>query len=149
MDEQEFLNIQSALRTATHEPESVPPSLVTRTVRRCEAVLAGRAAEAQLRQGAEIPSEKVYELAAAGVLGRLALGRRLPDGRSVPEMTQRLAGSSWLRQRMNGTAEDALRCLRGGAILRGGAENAGGEQAPWRDGPADQRTPKAKGGLGK
>lgn len=142
--EKEFLNIQSALRTATREPEKAPPSLVDRTARRCEAVLAGRAAEARLRRGAELSREEVYELAAAGALGRLALGKQLPEGRSVPEMTRKLAGSPWLRQRLSGTAEDALRCLRGGTLLRGGPE-----QTRLPEGPAGQRTPKAKGGLKK
>ena len=141
MREKEFTDIQSALRSATREPENAPPALVARTARRCEAVLAGREAEGRLRQGGELSAEEVYGLTAAGLLGRLALGRHLPEEQSLPEMTRRLAASPWLRRQVGGTAEDALRCLHGDALVRGGAERL----AQRNESPARGRVPKAEG----
>ncbi len=119
MREADFQDIQRSLRAALREPE-VPAPLVQRTVRRCEAVLAGRAAKERLSRGAALSAEEVYDLTAAGVLGRLALVRRLPEGQSLPEMSRSLAASAWLRRQFNGTAAAALRCLREGTLLRGG-----------------------------
>ena len=141
MREKEFMDIQSALRSAAREPENAPPALVARTVRRCEAVLAGREAEGRLRQGGELSAEEVYGLTAAGLLGRLALARHLPEEQSLPEMTRQLAVSPWLRRQVGGTAEDALRCLRGGALVRCGAERL----ARRNEGHARGRAPKAEG----
>lgn len=145
MREEKFKNIQSALRAAMREPESVPSALVVRTARRCEAVLAAREAENHLRQGKNLSAEEVYDLTAAGLLGQIALGRCLPDGETVPEMTRRLASSPRLRRQLSGTAENALHCLHSGVLVRGGMEKTNG--AGQAESPARRQPPKTKGGL--
>lgn len=143
--EEKFMNIQSALRTAMREPESVPSALVARTARRCEAVLAAREAENRLRLGGNLSAEDVYNLTAAGLLGQLAMGKHLPEDGTVPEMTRRLAASPWLRRHLSGTAEDALHSLHSGALVRGGMEKTNGEGQT--EAPARRQPPKTKGGL--
>ncbi len=143
--EEKFMNIQSALRSAMREPESVPSALVVRTARRCEAVLAAREAENRLRGGKNLSPEEVYDLTAAGLLGQLAIGKRLPEDGTVPEMTRRLAASPWLRRHLSGTAENALHSLHSGALMRGGMEKTNGTGQT--EVPARQQPPKTKGGL--
>ena len=143
MRDKEFLSIQSALRTAVCEPEAAPPSLVMRTARRCEAVLAGRWAENRLRHGEDLPAEEVYSLAAASVLGKLALGGKMPDGQSVSEMGQKISTSEWFRRQFSGTAADALNRLHSGVVLRGNAEASNGiEHKIQKDKPVRQQAPK-------
>ena len=147
MRDKEFLNIQSALRTAVREPEAAPSALVTRTMRRREAVLSGREAEKILKQGEALPAEKVYDLAAASVLGRVALGKGLPDGKNILEMRQQLSGSSWFRNQFDGTAEDALRCLHNGTMFHGGTEKKiRTEQDVQKKETTCHQTPTVKGG---
>ena len=121
MREKDFESMQTMLRRALDEP-SAPAGLVERTRRRCEAAVAGQAAETRLRQDGGLSAEEIYDLAAAGVMGRLAVARHLPEGQSLPEMHRRLAGSQWLRERTGTTAADALRTLREGTFLHGGGE---------------------------
>ncbi len=148
MRDKEFLNIQSALRAATSAPENAPTALVRRTARKCEAVLAGREAERLLKQEDGLPTEEIYDLTAASVLGRLALGKGLPEGREISEMRQQLSNSAWFRSQFDGTAEAALQCLRNGALFRGGIEspNAVGPK-PQKEGPARHQIQAAKGGA--
>ncbi len=148
MRDKEFLNIQSALRAATSAPENAPTALVRRTARKCEAVLAGREAERLLKQEAGLPTEEIYDLTAASVLGRLALGKGLPEGREISEMRQQLSNSAWFRSQFDGTAEAALQCLRNGALFRGGIEapDAVGPK-PQKEGPARHQIQAAKGGA--
>ncbi len=148
MRDKEFLNIQSALRAATSAPENAPTALVRRTARKCEAVLAGREAERLLKQEAGLPTEEIYDLTAASVLGRLALGKGLPEGRKISEMRQQLSNSAWFRSQFDGTAEAALQCLRNGALFRGGIEapDAVGPK-PQKEGPARHQIQAAKGGA--
>ena len=137
MQEKEFIGIQHALRTATHEPAGTPPALLARTMRRCEAVTAGLNAERHLRQmGKDIAFDELCELTAAGVLGRAALKTNLPEGQSVPELIRQLAASPGLRSSLNGTAEDALRCLNSGRTND-------------MEGSVLRQAPKPKGGLQK
>lgn len=149
MQEKEFIGIQRALRTATREPAGVPPALLARTMRRCEAVTAGMEAERRLRQtGEAVPFEELCELTAAGVLGRAALKKNLPEGQSVPELTRRLAASPRLRGVLDGTPEGALRCLNSGVLLRGDTEKAAAGTDD-KKGPELRQVPKPKGGLQK
>lgn len=148
MRDKEFLNIQSALRAATSAPENAPTALVRRTARKCEAVLAGREAERLLKQEAGLPTEEIYDLTAASVLGRLALGKGLPEGREISEMRQQLSNSAWFRSQFDGTAEAALQCLRNGALFRGGIESPNAaEPKPQKEGPARHQIQAAKGGA--
>lgn len=148
MRDKEFLNIQSALRAATSAPENAPTALVRRTARKCEAVLAGREAERLLKQEAGLPTEEIYDLTAASVLGRLALGKGLPEGREISEMRQQLSNSAWFRSQFDGTAEAALQCLRNGALFRGGIESPNAaEPKPQKEGPARHQIQVAKGGA--
>lgn len=147
MRDENFLNIQCALRTATEAPEAAPSGVIAHTVRRCEAVLAGREAERRLKQETELPPEKVYDLAAAGVLGQLALGRRLPEGRDISEMQRQLSASGWFRQQLSGTAENALNCLRSGTLLLGGTEHVNNSLGQTKRLEEHKQPPKAKGGV--
>ncbi len=149
MRDKEFLNIQSALRAATSAPENAPTALVRRTARKCEAVLAGREAERLLKQEAGLPTEEIYDLAAASVLGQLALGKGLPEGRDVSEMRHQLSSSAWFRSRFDGTAEAALQCLRNGTLFRSGTEpaNAVEAKAQQKEGLTRHQAPAAKGGA--
>lgn len=138
MREKDFASMQAALRGALNEP-SAPAGLVERTQRRCEAATAGLAAESRLRQDSGLGAEEVYDLAAAGVMGRLAVAKHLPEGQSLPEMHRRLAGSQWLRERTGATAADALRALREGTFLRGGEPpRETRREPPHKNGPARQ-----------
>lgn len=149
MKEKEFIGIQCALRTATHEPAGVPPALLTRTMRRCEAVTVGLEAEEHLRQTRkDIPFDELCELTAAGVLGRAALKKNLPEEQSVPELIRRLAASPRLRSFLDGTPEGALRCLNSGVLLRGDTEKAVGRTNDVQ-GSELRQTPKPKGGFQK
>ena len=107
-----FCAVQRRLREALAEPETVPPALLRRIVRRCEAVLAGRAAEERLHRSETLPQDELCCLTAAGLLGRLAYGRKLPEEPELPVMAQQLSGSAWLRGRAGKTPQEALRCLR-------------------------------------
>lgn len=140
MREKDFTGIQAALRRALNEPPA-PAGLVERTRRRCEAAAAGLAAESRLRQDDALRTEEIYDLAAAGVMGRLAVAKHLPEGQSLPEMHRRLAGSQWLRERTGATAAETLRALREGSFLHGGGEpprEARRETPPQKNGPARQ-----------
>lgn len=137
MRENDFASIQRILRGALDEP-SAPAGLVERTQRRCEAAVAGQMAESRLSQGSGLNTEEIYDLAAAGVMGRLAVAKHLPEGQSLPEMHRRLAGSQWLRERTGTTAADVLRTLREGTFLRGGGEapHETRREPPQKNGPA-------------
>ena len=117
MRDGDFAHIQSALRAAVNEPAGAPADVTARTARRCEAVLAGREAEARLRTDGELPADEVYSLAAAGLLGQLALGRALPPERDIPAMIRELASSERFRSLLTGTAQDALHALHTGKLL--------------------------------
>ena len=144
--EEKFMNIQSALRTAMREPESVPSALVVRTARRCEAVLAAREAENRLRRGENLSTEEVYGLTAAGLLGQLAMGKHLPEDGTVPEMTRRLATSPWLRRHFSGTAKDALHSLHSGALVHSSMERANcAEKTVQSEDAPQKQLPKTKG----
>lgn len=115
--DRDFEPFRSSLEQALCEPE-VPFQVVQRTARRCQAVMAGRAAEERLLGKEKLPPEEVYYLTAASLLGRLALDRKLPEGQPLPDMARALSDSAWFRSRFNGTQSEALRCLHSGALLR-------------------------------
>ncbi len=119
MQDSNFYKIQHALRTASGEPEGVPPELMASVRKRCQAVAAGREAERRLKSGEDAAAEDVYELTAAGILGHAAMRKKLPEGQNVAEMIRQLSKSPQLRSRLNGTPEDALRAVESDAFLRG------------------------------
>ena len=129
MQDSDFYKIQYALRTASGEPEGVPPELMTSVRKRCQAVAAGREAERRLKSGGDIAAEEIYELTAAGIIGRAAMRKNLPEGQNVTDMISRFSKSARLRGRLNGTAENALRTVESDLFLRG---PAGGREEPER-----------------
>ena len=111
--------------------KNAPEKLVKQTVLRVQGLVAGRNAEQRLEQeGSALPKEEVAYLTAAGVIGRLAISGPLPEGRSLEQMTQQLATSSKLQQRLNRPVEETLSRLRSGMLLK-----EFGMQAPERGKP--------------
>ncbi len=153
MQDEEFIEIQSALRRATHEPAGVPASLMADTMRRCEAVAVGRNAEEHLcrsGKGSDLSFDELCELTAAGLLGRIAMKKSLPEGQSIPELIRRIAALPGLRESLSGTAEDAIRCLDSGIMLRSGAEQGQSSENTRiqnEESTAHKQVHKPKGGL--
>ena len=98
--------------------QSAPEKLVKQTVLRVQGIVAGRSAEQRLEQeGNGLPKEEVAYLTAAGVIGRLAASRALPEGGSLGQMTEQLATSPRLQQWLNRPVEETLSRLRSGALI--------------------------------
>ena len=57
-------------------------------------------------------------LTAAGLIGRLAISGPLPEGSSLEQMTQQLARSAKLQQRLNRPVEETLSRLRSGMLFK-------------------------------
>ena len=125
------VTIKSRIETAI-DIRSAPKRLVDQTVLRVQGIVAGRSAEQRLEQeGDRLPKEEVAYLTAAGLIGRLAISRALPEGASLQQMTEQLAASPKLQQRLNRPVGETLSRLRSGMLL---AEI--GAQTPTREPPA-------------
>ena len=120
---------------ATVESQKAPETLVTQTVLRVQGIVAGRSAEQRLEQeGKGLPKEEVAYLTAAGLIGRLAISGPLPEGSSLQQMTQQLASSAKLQQRLNRPVEETLSRLRSGMLFKElGAQPPEVEKAPARE----------------
>ena len=104
---------------ASVESQKAPEKLVTQTVLRVQGIVAGRSAEQRLeKEGNRLPKEEVAYLTAAGLIGRLAISGPLPEGSSLEQMTQQLATSSKLQQRLNRPVEETLSRLRSGMLFK-------------------------------
>ncbi len=126
----QFAKIKNVLHEATHEPDTVPAELMSRVAKRCEAISAGQQAEMLLESGSKMPAEEVYELVAASVLGQLALKKDLPSDRSVPETIRLVSQSKELRSHLDGTPENALKCIKSGVLVKGTFSSAKKENQP-------------------
>ena len=115
--------------------QRAPEKLVKQTVLRVQGIVAGRSAEQRLEQeGERLPKEEVAYLTAAGLIGRLAISGPLPEGSSLQQMTEQLAASPKLQQRMNRPVEETLSRLRSGMLLK-----ELGAQAPEREKPPAEK----------
>ena len=125
------VTIKSRIETAI-DIRSAPKRLVDQTVLRVQGIVAGRSAEQRLEQeGDHLPKEEVAYLTAAGLIGRLAISRALPEGSSLRQMTEQLAASPKLQQRLNRPVGETLSRLRSGMLL-----GEIGAQTPTREPPA-------------
>ena len=85
------ITIKNRIEAAVEE-QRAPEKLVEQTVLRAQGIVAGRSAEQRLEQeGERLPEDEVAYLTAAGVIGRLAFLRPLPEGGSLRQMTEQLA----------------------------------------------------------
>ena len=115
--------------------QSAPEKLVKQTVLRVQGIVAGRSAEQRLEQeGERLPKEEVAYLTAAGLIGRLAISGPLPEGSSLQQMTEQLATSPKLNQRLNRPVGETLGRLRSGMLLK-----ELGAQAPEREKPPAEK----------
>ena len=112
--------------------QSAPEKLVKQTILRVQGIVAGRNAEERLEQeGSELLKEEVAYLTAAGLIGRLAISGPLPEGSSLQQMTDQLAASPKVRQRLNRPVEETLSRLRSGMLLKElGAQTPEREKLP-------------------
>ena len=135
------MTIQNRIEAAVENPKA-PEKLVEQTVLRVRGIIAGRDAEQRLEQeGDRLPKEEVAYLTAAGLIGRLALSRALPEGGSLQQMTEQLAASPSLQQRLNRPVQETLSRLRSG-MLFGEISSA---QTPAREAsPVKEATPPVK-----
>jgi hypothetical protein len=125
MDE---ITIKNRIEAAV-ETQRAPEKLVNQTILRAQGIAAGRDAERRLEQeGDQLPKEEVAYLTAAGLIGRLAFSRPLPEGSSLHQMTEQLAASPRLQQRLNRPVEETLSRLRSGMLF-----GEIGAQAPVRE----------------
>lgn len=110
MNEQIKIKIEKAL----NEP-SVPEELVTRTIRRCQLVTAGRKAEETLEtKGDAVTDEERRTLAADSILGRLASQNDVPEALN----TQRLIRDDRFCRLADRPAGKFLSDVRQGRIFR-------------------------------
>ena len=115
--------------------QSAPEKLVKQTVLRVQGIVAGRNAEQRLEQdGSGLPKEEVAYLTAAGLIGRLAISGPLPEGRNLQQMTEQLAASPKLQQRLNRPVAETLSRLRSGMLIK-----ELGAQAPEREKPSVEK----------
>ena len=124
---------------ATEEIQKAPEKLVKQTILRVQGIVAGRSAEQRLEQeGESLSKEEVAHLTAAGVIGRLAVSRPLPEGGSLRQMTEQLAASPRLQQWLNRPVGETLNRLRSGALI-----GEIGAQSPVREGAPEQKVKEA------
>jgi hypothetical protein len=98
--------------------QKAPEKLVQQTILRVQGVTAGRNAEQRLEQeGSHLPQKEIAYLTAAGLIGRLAFFRPLPEGCSLQQMTEQLASSPKLLQRLNRPVHETLSHLRSGMLF--------------------------------
>lgn len=106
--------IRTKLEQALNEP-AAPEALVTKTIRRCKLVSAGRRAEEALAaKGNAVGVQERRTLAADGILGRMALQREVPEALS----TQRLVQEEGFCRLADRPAEQLLAGLQKGTIFR-------------------------------
>jgi hypothetical protein len=114
MDE---ITIKKRIEAAMGE-RTAPEKLIKQTVLRAQGIVAGRNAEQRLEQeGDHLSKEEMAYLTAAGLIGRLAFSRPLPEGGSLQQMTEQLAANPKLRQRLNRPVEETLSYLRSGKLF--------------------------------
>ena len=115
--------------------QSAPEKLVRQTILRVQGIVAGRNAEQRLEQeGEALPKEELARLTAVGLIGRLAVAAPLPEGSSLQQMTEQLAKSPQLQQRLNRPVAETLSRLRSGMLFKElGAQTPVREVAPARE----------------
>ena len=122
--------------------QSAPEKLVKQTVLRVQGIVAGRSAEQRLEQeGERLPKEEVAYLTAAGLIGRLAISGPLPEGSSLQQMTEQLATSPKLNQRLNRPVEETLSRLRSGMLLKELGAHAPEREKPPAEKPMEMAPP--------
>ena len=125
------MTIKNRIEDAMGTPRA-PEKLVNQTVLRVQGIVAGRSAEQRLeREGSSLPKEEIARLTAAGLIGRLAVSRPLPEGSSLQQMTEQLAANPRLRQTLNRPVKETLNSLRSGTLF-----GEIGAPAPVREAPA-------------
>ena len=128
------MTIKNRIETAVESPNA-PEKLVKQTILRVQGIVAGRNAEQRLEQeGGSLSKDEVAHLTAAGLIGRLAISGPLPEGSSLQQMTEQLAASPRLQQRLNRPVEETLGRLRSGMLLK-----EMGAQAPERANPPAEK----------
>ena len=116
---------------ATEGIQRAPEKLVSQTILRVQGIVAGRSAEQRLEQeGGSLSKDEVAHLTAAGLIGRLAISGPLPEGSSLQQMTQQLAGNTKLQQRMNRPVEETLSRLRSGTLFKELGQEPGQKKQP-------------------
>ena len=132
------MTIKNRIEAAEAIPNP-PEALVAQTVLRVQGIVAGRSAEQRLEQeGDRLPREELAQLTAAGLIGRLALSRPLPEGSTLAQMTEQLAASPQLQQRLNRPVSETLSRLRSGALI-----GELGARPPVREAPPEQKAKEA------
>ena len=106
MDEMEF---KEKLTAAMVEP-AAPPKLVDDTVARVQTLLQGREAKKRLASGDTLSAKEKADLAADGVLGRLAESGRLPLGADTAALKQQLLQN----ERFGKISQQSGRSIAGG-----------------------------------
>ena len=138
MDE---VTIKSRIEAAVMSPKA-PEKLVQQTILRVQGIAAGRNAEQRLEQeGSRLPKEEVAYLTAAGLIGRLAFLRPLPEGSSLPQITKQLAASPNLLKRLNRPVEETLSRLRSGILFSEISAQSPQQEAPHTRAPKEAEPP--------
>lgn len=106
MNEMEF---KEKLTAAMAEP-AAPPKLVDDTVARVQTLLQGREAEKRLAGDGALSAQEKADLAADGVLGRLAESGRLPLGADPQALKQQLLQ----KERFGELTQQSPRSIAGG-----------------------------------
>ena len=131
------MTIKNRIEAAEAIPNP-PEALVAQTVLRVQGIVAGRSAEQRLEQeGDRLPREELAQLTAAGLIGRLALSRPLPEGSTLAQMTEQLAASPQLQQRLNRPVEETLSHLRSGKLFGELSAQTPVREAPVAEGPKE------------
>ena len=135
------ITIKNRIEAAVEE-QRAPEKLVEQTVLRAQGIVAGRSAEQRLEQeGDRLPQEEVAYLTAAGLIGRLAFLRPLPEGGSLRQMTEQLAGNPKLQQWMKRPVAETLSHLRSGKLFGEISAQTPVREAPGAEGPKEIAPP--------
>ena len=114
MNEMEF---KEKLSAAMAEP-AVPPKLVDNTVKRVQTLLQGREAEKRLASDGALSAKEKTDLAADGVLGRLAGSGKLPLGADTAALKQQLLQNERFGQLTRQTPRSIAGGLENGELLK-------------------------------
>ena len=135
------MTIKNRIEAAVISPKA-PERLVQQTVLRVQGITAGRSAEQRLEQdGGRLAKEEVAYLTAAGLIGRLAFSRPLPEGSSLRQMTEPLAGSPQLLQVLNRPVAETLSRLRSGMLFSEIGAQPPRQEAPPAKAPKEVEPP--------